>query len=457
MVLSRDRAFYRQVLRLSGWIALQNVVVCLVGLADNIMLGAYSQNALTGAALANQLQFFLQMLVGGIGEGMAVLTAQYWGEGRLKPIRSVVAIALELSLAVGVVFGVAAQLLPEGILGLLTNDSAAIAEGAAYMRIVCFSYPFFCVGLTLMNAQRSVENVKVNMVASVSALVANIGLNGLLIFGGFGIAPMGARGAAVATLLARVLECGIMVVYTYRIDKKLAIRLEQFLRLDRGLLRDFRRVATPVILSGGSWGIAMTVQTAILGHLGAIAANAIANSLFQVIVVVAYGMASASAVIIGKAVGRDDRGRLREYVNTLQVLYLAVGVLSGLTLFLLKDWILSMYAITPESKEMARSFMVILSVTVVGTSYQCSCLTGIVRGGGNTKFVFYNDLIFMWGIVLPVSLLAAFVFHWNPIWVFFCLKSDQLIKCAVAAWQVNSYRWVKKVTRKEQEESSCSY
>ncbi len=133
----------------------------------------------------------------------------------------------------------------------------------------------------------------------------------------------------------------------------------------------------------------------------------------------------------------------------MQVHYVVIGLASGAALFFSKDWILALYHVSDEAMGMARSFMTVLSVTLVGTAYQCSCLTGIVRGGGNTKFVFYNDLVFMWGVVLPLSLLAAFVFKWNPVVVFFCLKSDQLMKCVIAAWEVNSYHWVRKVTRDE--------
>ncbi|MEG2603326.1 MAG: MATE family efflux transporter [Clostridia bacterium] len=451
MILSRDKAFYHQVFRLTGFIALQNVIVCFVGLADNVMLGAFSQDALSGVALANQVQFLLQMLIGAVGEGMAVIAAQYWGTSRLQPIRRVVAIALEFALAMSVLFFAVAQLCPEWLLGLLANDAAAIAEGAAYMRIVSFSYLFFSATMVLISAQRSIENVRVGMISSMTGLLVNIALNWVLIFGNLGAPRLGARGAAIATLIARMAECGVALVYTYGINRKLSVAWHDLIHPDQTLLHDFWRIASPVIFSGASWGIAQGVQTSILGHLGssAIAANAIANSLFQVISVVAYGMSSASAVVIGKAVGRGDRDHLKGYVNALQLLYVVIGVLSCAALLACKDAILTLYAVTPEAHAMADSFLTVLSITIIGTAYQCSCLTGIVRGGGNTKFVFYNDLIFMWGIVLPVSLLAAFVWHWNPVLVFFCLKSDQLSKCLVAIWQVNSYHWVRKVTRED--------
>lgn len=176
-------------------------------------------------------------------------------------------------------------------------------------------------------------------------------------------------------------------------------------------------------------------------------ANSIAGSLFSIISVVAYGASSAAAVFTGKTVGMGDRDKLKEYVKTMQVLFLIIGVISGVALFLSREAILSLYDVAPETQALAREFIGVLSITLVGTAYQVACLTGIVRGGGHTKFVFYNDLIFMWCIVLPLSLLGAFVWNLPPTLVFFFLKMDQILKCFVAVFEVNSYRWVRKLTR----------
>ena len=449
MILCKDKKFYKTAARLTAFIALQNVIVCFVGLVDNVMIGAYSQDALSGVALANQVQFLLQMMMNGVGEGMAVIAAQYWGTRRMDPIRRVMVIALEIAALLGLAFFGVAQLAPEGVLRLLTSDAGAIAEGAKYMRVVSFSYVFFGATMVLLSAQRSIENVRIGMISSLTGLVVNIVLNWLLIFGRFGLPRMGVTGAALATLIARMAEFAVVAVYTWRIDKKLALKIREFLHIDGRMFRDFIRVAVPVVLSGANWGIAQGIQTSILGHMGssAIAANSIANSLFQVVSVVMYGLSSASSVMIGKAVGSDDLDSLKGYVNSLQLMFIGIGLATSLVLFSLRNVVLSFYAVTPEALSMARTFMNVLCVTVVGSAYQVACLTGIVRGGGNTKFVFYNDLIFQWLIVLPLSALCAFVWNLSPVVVFFCLKSDQLTKCLVAVWQVNSYRWVRKVTR----------
>lgn len=450
--MTRDRDFYRQIARLTGFIALQNVITCFVGLVSNVMIGSYSQDALSGVALANQVQFLLQMLAGGLGDGMAVMTAQYWGTRRLEPIRRVLAIALTFAAGACALFFGVAVFAPQGALRLLTSDAGAIREGAAYLRLAAFSYPFFTVSMILLAAQRSVENVGVGIAASFSGLLVNIVLSWLLIFGRMGFPALGAQGAAIATIVARAAECAVVVAYTYGVDHKLALAPSRFRRLDRMLLKDFRRFGTPVVMANASWGLAMLIQTGVLGHLGsnAIAANAIANSLFQVITVIAYGTSSASGVLVGKVVGSGDMRKLREYVKTLQWLYLGVGLLSSALLFACKDWILRLYAVTPEAMGMAGDFILVLCVTVIGTAYQNPVLTGVVRGGGDTRFVFFNDLVFMWGIVLPMSILAAFVFRWDPVAVFCCLKGDQILKSFVAVVKVNRYRWVKRVAREEE-------
>lgn len=448
-LLTRDRKFYREFFSLVFFIAFQNLIVYAVNLADNVMLGNFYEHAMTGATQANRVQFLLQMVVNGVGEGVVVLSSQYWGRRETQPIRRITAIGMRFSLAIGLLFMAVAMLFPEWIMGMLCGDETeVIRQGVEYLRIISLTYIFFSINTCMLAAHRSVENVSVGLLTSVLALVTNVGLNYMLIFGNFGAPRLGVKGAAIATLCARMVETLAIFIYTYR-DKKLGMRFQHFLLRSRELSHDFVKAATPIILSGASWGIAMFIQAAVLGRLGAAAmgANSIAGSLFSIISVVAYGASSAAAVFTGKTVGMGDRDKLKEYVKTMQVLFLIIGVISGVALFLSREAILSLYDVAPETQALAREFIGVLSITLVGTAYQVACLTGIVRGGGHTKFVFYNDLIFMWCIVLPLSLLGAFVWNLPPTLVFFFLKMDQILKCFVAVFEVNSYRWVRKLTR----------
>lgn len=448
-VFVRDKKFYAALASLSAVIALQNLITFGVNLADNVMIGGYSQAALNGVTIVNQIQFLLQMFAGGVANGMVVLAAQYWGRRSVEPIKRIFTVGFWLGIAFSAVLTAVAFFFPEWSLSLLTNESAAIAEGAQYLKIICFSYCIFTVSTLLLGILRSVETVRIGFYVSLLSLFVNIGLNYCLIYGHFGFSPLGVRGAAIATLVSRIVEFAVIVVYVLFIDKKIRLRLRDLFVLHAAYARDFFRSGLPLVLSNTSWGIAMSVQTAIIGRLGeaAISASSIATTIFQVVTVLTYGVATASGVVIGKTVGEGRIDDVKQYAKTLQVLYLIIGAVTSLALLGAKQFIVDLYKVTPESASLAHSFILILCVTVVGTSYQMPALTGIVSGGGETKFVLYNDIIFMWCIVLPVSMVSAFVLKLPSTVTFACLKSDQILKCAVAAVKVNRYRWIRVLTR----------
>ncbi|NLA72592.1 MAG: MATE family efflux transporter [Clostridiales bacterium] len=447
-IFVKDRAFYKLFFSMTFVIALQNVITYGVNFADNVMIGNYSEISLSGVSLVNQIQFLLQTVAIGFANGLVVIAAQYWGKKEILPIKRLFSVVLSLGIIAGIGFTALGVLLPQKTLFLLTNDSAIVTEGALYFRIVAVSYIFFVISSLIVGLLRSVEAVKVGFYMSFCALFFNIGLNYCLIFGKFGFPEMGIEGAAIATLIARIVEFIIAIYYLFFRDNKLKIKIKELFVFERKLFKDYMKSGFPLEVSSASWGIAMLLQTAIIGRLGqsAIAASAIATTIFQVISVVTYGGASASSVIIGKAVGENRFDDAKKYAKTFQFLFLGIGILSSVTLFLLKNPIVSMYDISGETAVLAATFITILSVTIIGTSYQMPCLTGIVSGGGDTKFVFYNDLIFMWFIVLPLAYLSAFVFHWSVPVTFLLLKSDQIMKCFVAVIKVNRFTWIKKLT-----------
>ena len=450
-LFTKDKYFYKTFFSMTFVMALQNLITFAVNLADNVMIGGYSQTALSGVAMVNQIQFLLQMLMLGTGSAISVLGAQYWGKKELQPIRKVTSIGTLLGIGLSIVMMVLVYFFPTQTLSLLTNEEAVIAEGSKYLVIICFSYVLFAVSNNLLSALRSVETVNIGFVVNLIALVVNIVLNYGLIYGRLGMPELGVEGAAIATLTARVVEFIVVVVYVLFMDKKIRWRPRDLLQLDKTMFRDLLRVGMPLILANGIWGVAMSVQTAILGRMGedTIAANSIATTIFQVVSVVVYAGSNASGVLIGKTVGEGDIPRVKQYTKTLQILFLGIGIVTGLVLYSCTDFIIGLYDVTAAAAELARQFILVLSITVVGTAYQCSCLTGIVTGGGDTKFVLINDLIHQWLIVIPSAFLSAFVFH-GPLWLtFLCLKSDQILKCFVAIFKVNRYRWIHQLTREE--------
>ncbi|MBQ7688000.1 MAG: MATE family efflux transporter [Clostridia bacterium] len=444
-----DRYFYKTYFRLFAVVALQNFLVFGVNLADSVMLGRYGETAMSGVSLANQIQFFVQCFVNGAASGLVVLGAQYWGKKDVASIKKVFSAAFAVGLLIAASIGGAVLAFPAGVLGLLSTEPAIVAAGAGYIRIMGYSYVLFAVSFLLVSLLRSVETVRVGFYACFLALVVNVTLNYVLIFGKLGFPAMGEIGAAWATLASRMAELLFVLFYVFFIDKKVRLRPRDVFTYEGVYFKDFLKAGLPLVGSGGSWGIAMTVQTAVIGRLGAaaIGANAVASPVFQVVAVLYTASSSAASVLIGKTVGENDIPRVRRYTKKLQLIFLVTGAISSAVLFFTRDLIVGLYDLSPDTRAMSVVFINILAFTVFGSAYEAPCLVGIVSGGGDTGFVFRNDLIFMWGIVLPMSFLSAFVFHWPVPVTFAILKADQVLKCFVAVVKVNRYRWIRNLTR----------
>ncbi len=441
----KEKAFYKLFFTLTLTMALRSMITFTVNLADSIMLGAYAENALSGVALVNQVQFMLQLMVTGVCEGVQIFLSRAWGAKDIGTVKKMVNISVKCTAVIALFLSVIAALFPSQLLGLLSNETDIVTEGVSYIQIILFSYIFFAFSTSLITALAGVETVRIGFVTSVMTLLINMCLNYCLIFGKFGFPMMGARGAAIATLCSRITESIVVLIYVRFIDKKMKLRLKDFGRIDKDLFRSYVKKGFPVFLSGTAWGFAMSVQLSVLGHMGktTVTANSISNTLFQIVTVVSYASAGACSVMVSKTIGEGKTEKIKPYAKSFQVLFLGIGILTGLCIFLLKDFIITFYNVSDDAKHLAVLFLTVLSVTVVGTSYQMPCLTGLVRAGGDTSFVFKNDMIFMWGIVIPISLFAAFYLKLSPLIVFICLKSDQILKCFVAIVKVNRFRWIK--------------
>ena len=475
--ITKDKSFYRGFFSVWSMLVLFNIITLGVNLADNVMVGAYSEAAMAGVSAVNQVQFLFQQLLLGAGDAAVVLGSQYWGQKRTEPVKRIATGALLLGVGLSVLLFTVAAICPNLVVSMFTSDPAIHAAGVEYLRVMKYSYLIFAMTHLLLAVLRSVETVRIGFFVSISTLLVNCGLNYLLIEGHMGAPRLGVTGAAIATLSARVAELIIVLVYLLCMDKKLRWRLRDFFRLDKLLAKDYFKLVRSFLVTSLLFGGAVMLQTVILGHMdtgdgagSTIAANSIASTLYQMLKVAIVGASSAAAVLIGKAIGEANAetkegnnavvglDKIKSYAQTLQLMFVGIGVCTSTLLFLLRVPVVNLYAaispdLSPETYQMALDFILVLCVTGFGTAYQMPVSTGIVRGGGDAKFVMVNDLISIWGIVIPVSLLAAFVFKWPPVVVIACLNADQVFKCGAAFIKVNRYRWMKKLTRSASEEN----
>ncbi len=449
MILTRDGSFYRTLTRLAIPIALQNLLTFMVGFVDNVMVGRLGDTAISGVYMGNKVMVVFQLFMLGIEGALLVLSSQYWGKKDSASIKKLVAIAARLGLLIAIAFTTLSVLFPNAIISVFTPEPKVIEAGADYLRIVAFSYLFYSITHILINSMRSVENARIGFFVSLTTLFVDIGLNYLFIFGVEGFIPaMGIVGAAIATLCARILEAIIMLLFVRFKDQKLRLRLTDLKLFDKAITGDFLKFGLPIVGGNIVWAINGIANGMILGRISpeVITAASMTDTLNNLAYVWISGLAGAVGIITAKTVGSGRLEKIKEYSRTVQIIFLALGLLTGLALFFLRLPFIELYDASPEAKEVAAQLTVVLSVTLVGTCYQAACLAGLVKSGGDVSFVLKNDTIFVFLVVIPSALVA-----WQlgaPAWaVFAALKCDQILKCFVAVVKINSYNWVKNLTR----------
>ncbi len=444
----RDPAFYRTLCLLAVPMVLQNLITFGVIFSDNVMVGRLGDAAIAGLYMGSLVQTVLQIVIAGVESAVLILAAQYWGRQDCGRIKDVISIGMRLALIGTLAVTLASGLFPRQIIRILTPDEGAIREGAAYLQLVSISYLFFCASQLLIIAMRSVEIVRIGLINSVTAFCVNVFLNYVLIFGKFGLPAMGVRGAALATVISRLVEFAVVWYFVSRVDRRLQLCGRDFLRWDRDIFRDLIKYGTPLVLGQLVWAANNIGQSAIIGQLQAtaITAASITGMFDRLLWMGTWGIAAATGVMVGKAIGAGEYARVRQYAKTMQVVFLAIGLGSAVLVYFGHRIFLSFYVLSPDAYQMTQQFMLVLAVAIIGRCYQAPALFGLVKAGGDTAFMFKNDLFWVCCWVLPGAALALYLRA--PAWlVFAVLLSDQITKCFVALVKINRFNWMRNLTR----------
>ena len=429
--------------------ALQNLINTGVSACDVFMLGKVGETALSASSLARQVQYIMSLFLFGLTSGATVLTAQYWGKGDKKTIERILAMGMCMAVAVTAIFTLVSLLMSETLIRIFTNESEVIREGVKYLRIVAFSY--IAIGITdvYLYIMRSVERIKVATAVYLSSLICNVILNAVFIFGMFGCPAMGIRGAALATLLARILELILVIGYAKIYNREILFRMKYFFHMDSGLLKDFLVCAVPVILNEVLWGIANSASTAILGHMGsaAVAANSVAQVTKEMSMVVSFGISNAAAIYLGKTIGEKKYQHARAYAERFVKLSILLGIGSAVIILLSSQMIIMVMAMTPLTKDYLRFMMCVMAYYAVAQTLDETVIVGIFRSGGDTRFGLIIDLTAMWGCSVLLGAAAAFVFHCSVPVVYALLMSDELVKIPIIWGRYKNCSWIRNITR----------
>lgn len=430
-------------------IAAQNLLSSLVSASDAVMLGGLNQTSLSAVSLATQITFVINLFYMALTIGTTILAAQYWGDGQRDKVEDILMIALSYSLTISILFWALSLFCPSLLMRFFTNEPELAVLGAEYLRIVSGSY--LCMGITqiylcvMKNTGRTLRST----LYGTAALVVNLVLNAILIFGLFKVPRMGIRGAAWATVIARMIELALTVCENLRRDV-IKIRLQKFKRKRKELKRDYKKYTLPVLANELAWGCGFTMFSVIMGHLGndAVAANSIANVVKNVVCCVCLGIGTGSGIIVGNVLGAGEYEKARKLGDKLCRVSVAAGLLSGLIILLASPVIIRVsVTLSPEARHYLWIMLFVCSYYVVGKSVNSTVIAGIFCAGGDTRFGLICDMITMWGIVVPIGLLAAFVVKLPVLWVYILLNIDEIVKLPAVYKHYKKYGWVKNITK----------
>ena len=442
--------FYGKLRKLTLPIAFQSLMLASVAAGDALMLGRVTQEQMTAVSLATQVQFVQNMFIMAATAAGAILGAQYWGRGDRLTVQKLFHIMLRWSGLMSLLLFAACELAPELLMRLFSHDSPIIEIGSGYLRIAGFSYLLTGISQCYLTTMKVTDHVGPCAWISSSAVVLNLILNAVFIFGLIGAPRMEARGAALATTISRAAELALCIILS---AGKSYVRpaWNRLLEKQKQLSADFRKQCIPLLGGGLLWGIGFTSYTAIMGHMGtdAAAANSVAAVVRDLICCVCNGVGSAAGIMVGNELGAGDLEKGKAYGIRLMKLSYVIGIASTAVVLALTPLVLRMVILTENAQRYLTGMMVIMAVYMIGRSVNTVTINGVLDGGGDTVFDMYSLAVCMWGIAVPLALLGAFVFHWPVLAVYACTCLDEVGKIPWVMIRFRKYKWVQNLTREQ--------
>lgn len=443
-----DKIFCGKLFRLTVPIALQSLMLALVAAADAIMLGSFAQDAMAAVSLATQIQFVQNMILMAFVSGFGILGAQYWGKGDKQTVNDIFCMTLRCCGVVSVLFFVGCVCFPDYLMRLFTNEEVLISIGVEYLQIAGWSYLLTGISQCYLAVMKVSEHASQTALVSSCAVIINIVLNAVFIFGLFGLPAMEVRGAALATLIARIIELIWCIYYSTR-EGYISPNWKRFTKRIPVLAADFRRCALPLL--GGSlfWGIGFTSYTAFMGHMGtdAAAANSVAAVVRDLICCLCNGIASGGGIMVGNELGSGNMKRGKLYGDRLVKLAFLCGFLSTGVMLAATPLVLKFVKLSEKAGDYLVGMMVIMAVYMIGRAVNTIVINGIFAAGGDTMFDVYSLAVCMWGIAVPLAAVGTFLFHWPVLVVYACTCLDEVGKIPWVMYHYRKYGWVKDLTR----------
>ena len=441
----RKRSLRKEIVRLALPIALQQFMTALVGACDAIMLGKLSQDAMSAVSLATQVTFVFNLFMFAFMAGENMFVAQYYGKGDYTGISQVFSLVTKICGCIAVVFLAGTLFFPEQLMRILTNEETLIVLGSEYLRVIGISYVFSGIAQIFLAIMKNCGALNMSTLINGVMVILNIALNAVFIFGLSGFPKMGIKGAALATVLATVVQFLWSVGYVLCRIRAVKFSLRS---CEKKLFGRFWQKTVPLLINNLAWGIGFSMYSVIMGHLGtdAVAANGIANISKNLVVCFCLGLGNAGSIIVGNRLGADRLQEAKEVGETLTKTAIIAGIVSGLVLIALSPFITKMVDLTPTARGYLQKMLLISSYYIAGKSVNCMTIGGIFAAGGDSKFGMLCDSVTLWCIIVPLGCICAFILKLPVMVVYFVLNLDEIIKLPVVYKHYKKYKWIKNLT-----------
>jgi len=446
-----DRELYRRMIKIAVPVSLQSLITVGINLMDTVMLSEMGDAQLSASSLAGQFINLFMICCMGIGMGASVLTSRFWGMKDPVSLKKAITIMLRFCFVFSAAFTLATVISPKLIMLLYSSEADIIDYGIMYLKWMIPTY--FCMGfsLTCTIVLRTVGQVKIPLVCSVLAFFVNVFFNWVFIFGKLGAPRMEIEGAALGTLISRVFELCFICGYFFFFDKRIRYRIRDLAMRCKDLLREYIRVSIPVLISDALLALGNNAVAMVMGRIGKafVAANSVTVVVQQLSSVLTTGVSNASGIITGHTMGEGDYKKAQRQGYTFLIIGGIIGVFAAIVIFILRTPIIQYYDVSAEAKAISYELMDAIMLIVIFQSMSSILTKGVLRAGGDTRFLMVGDILFLWIASVPLGILAGLVLHLPAFWIYTFLKIDQIIKCVWCYYRLKSGKWLKKINRAE--------
>lgn len=439
-----DKLFYKTMLSLALPIVIQNMISSSLNMVDTVMIGKLGEAEIAAVGLANQYFFFYSLVIFGIASSSGIFMAQFYGKADSRNIHKVLGLGLIIGCTVALIFTLITCLFPQGIMSIFTKEKDVIGIGREYLSIIAFTFVLFSINAIFSSALRTTRQPKLPMAASIAALITNTILNYIFIFGHLGLRPMGVRGAAIATLISRIVELSMTLGIVYMQKNILAVKLKDFAHIPSELIVRFIKSAVHIVLNDGLWGLAVTVCTIAYARTGkqSMAAVQIANTVQNIFFVLIGGLANTTAIMIGNKIGEGAEDTAYKYAVRSLKLALFLGFIQGAVLLAVAPFIAQWFNVSNDTYVITVNVLRVMAFVIFSKFFNFVMSIGVLRSGGDTKFIMILELLTIWCIAVPIAFVGALVLKLPIHWVVLLVTMEEVIKIFIEVPRVLSKKWL---------------